>query len=271
MKRFASLATSTALAGALLIAGSASKATTNYAMYLQPISSSTVTPGAAAVFTFRALIDIPAQDANNNGTISLTLGPAVTYTTVVTGPTPPPGPGVVTNRGKFKFAADKTEFPGLPGSGTATWDQTGLPNSFSTTTSGVLTFQGSVGHTKQSDPNTGSVVTVPAGTYTIGTYTIPITNAGELDITLPGSIGLNSGPNGARDFINNTSGDANGVVSTNDAVLSFPNDGKTKFSTLVVNKASTGTGTPAPSSLLVVAMGAVPMVGVLRRRRSLKK
>ena len=70
--------------------------------------------------------------------------------------------------------------------------------------------------------------------------------------------------------MNNTSGDANGVVSTNDGVLTFPNNGTTKFSTLTVNK-SAGTNTPAPSSLLVVAMGAVPMVGVLRRRRSLKK
>ena len=194
MKRFASLATSTALAGALLIAGSAaSHAVTTYAMYLQPISSTTITPGASSLFTFRALVDIPAQDANNNGTISLTLGATFIYNTVITGPTPVPGPGIVSNRGKFKFTKDNSEFPPLAGSGTATFDLT-LGASFSTATSGALTYQGSAGHTKQTDPNTGSVLTVPAGTYTIGTFAVPITNAGQLDIILPGSIRTDGRP-----------------------------------------------------------------------------
>ena len=70
MKRLASLIN----AALLLSVGAKSNATTTYAMYLQPISPTTMQAGPNAVFTFRALIDIPAQDASNNATLALTLG-----------------------------------------------------------------------------------------------------------------------------------------------------------------------------------------------------
>ena len=74
---------------------------------------------------------------------------------------------------------------------------------------------------------------MPPGTYTIGTYTIPILYAGigSMDIVLPGSIGLTGGRNSAQDFINNVS--TNGMTEfINDGVLTFPNDGVTHFSTI---------------------------------------
>ena len=237
MKRFASLVGTAALAAALLLPGKPSLATTTYAMYLQPISPTTMQAGPNAVFTFRALIDVPALDASNNATISLTLGPAVTYTTAVTGPTPVAGGGVITNRGKFKFVPDTSPFAPLVALGVTDallWQSPPPAPSFSTAVNGTLTYQGAVGHYKEIDFNTGASLFIPAGTYTIGTYTIPIRYAGNgyMDIVLPGSIGLTGGPNGARDFINNTSSQASGNVFTNDGVLTYPNDGVTHFSTI---------------------------------------
>ena len=234
MKRLAAVFTHAALGAALLFPGKTSHAATTYALYLQPISSPYVAPGPNAVFQFRALIDIPPSvPGGNNGTISLGLGVAITYSTAVTGPTPVPGGGVTSNRSKFRFTPDTTDFAPLAAlgiTGTSVWDQT-LAASFSTTASGTLTYQGFVGHTRQIDPFMGGTLTVPAGTYTIGTFTIPITRSGTMQITLPGQ--FFTGNASAGDFISNQYN--NGTDSfPSDAVLTLP-DGPNQYSSLTVN------------------------------------
>ena len=236
MKRLASLVGTTALAAALLTPGKTSLATTTYAMYLQPISSTNVMTGPTSVFQFRALIDVPALDAANNATLTLTLGPAVTFDTIVTGPLPvqiAPGPA---NRSLFKFVKDASAFEPLIALGVtdpdALWDLS-LGASFSTATNGTLTYQGSVAHTLQRNPGTNVPLLVPPGTYTIGTYTLPIRTlvAGSMDISLPGSLGLTGGRYSAQDFVNNTS--TKGMTTLlNDGVLTYPNDGVAHFSTI---------------------------------------
>ena len=232
MKRLASLVGTAALGAALLLPGKNSLATTTYAMYLQPISSPNVVPGPTSVFQFRALMDIPPYGPGvNNGTIALTLGATVTYDPAITGNTT----GTPNNRGAFNFERDISLFEPLVALGITT-EPLWLPLdfiSFSTTTSGVLTYQGAVGHSKKKDPNTGATLTVPAGTYTLGTFSIPITNPGTMTLRMTTPFGL-TGENSAREFINAVTG--NGVNEfTNDGVLVFPNDGVTHFTSLTVN------------------------------------
>ena len=226
MKRLAAVFTHAALGAALLFPGKTSHAATTYALYLQPISSPYVAPGPNAVFQFRALIDIPPSvPGGNNGTVTLALGVAITYSTAVTGPTPVAAPGVTSNRSKFKFTPEMTDFAPLAAlgiTGTLLWDSTPPARSFSTASNGTLTYQGFVGHTRQTDPFMGGTLTVPAGTYTVGTFTIPITYAGIMQITLPGALNL-GGNTSARDYINNGY-NTNTYSFSNDAVLTFPND-----------------------------------------------
>ena len=277
MKRFASLATTAALAGSLLIAGNASQAA-NYNLYLvpnTPAGSRNNLPLTTKSLSFRVLVDI-----NTPGVNTLTIGPGIStnspnsvlrFSTTTTGVNPLVS--FTPDASKFQPAVDDANNQGLdPAGAPPLWDKTASPV-FATRTVGsqvIKYFQGAVGHSAYNDVTLGAVDSIPVGTYTVGTYTIPlntvaggITNGSSVTFQLPSAFGL-ADPN------NNTTQDYF-TDSVGSPAVSFPNDGASKFNSLTYTFGTSGPATPAPSSLLVVAMGAVPMVGVLRRRRNLKK
>ena len=118
----------------------------------------------------------------------------------------------------------------------------------------------------------------PAGTYTLGTFAFPIApgnNTGSATIFLPTPFGFSDTADSTDGSFSVGYGALNtlrergltgGVVSE---ALVFPDinavggvDGK--YSLLTYQVAVTAT--PAPSSLLIVALGVLPTVSLLRRR-----
>ena len=274
MNRIASLFSTAALAGSLLTAGIVSHAA-NYNLYLVPTGATSNLPLTTKSVSFRVLVDI-----NTPGVNTLTIGPAIAvktpnsvlkFTTLAAG-------AVVS----ASFAPDKSQFqPAVadavaqgqdPAGAPALWDQTAKLNYATRTVAGqeVKYVQGGVGHTAYNDTTLGVVDAIPVGTYTVGSYSISlntvaggITNGSSVAFQLPSAFGLaDPNSNTTQDFFSDSVGNP---------TVSFPNNGTTKFNSLTYTFGTSATGTPAPSSLLVVAMGAVPMVGVLRRRRHLKK
>ena len=276
MKRFASLATTAALAGSLLIAGNASQAA-SYNLYLVPTGATKNLALTTKSVSFRVLVDI-----NDTNVTTLTIGPAIAVNTpnsVLRFTTTTAGVVAISSsftpdKSQFQPAVDDFNNQGLdPAGAPPLWDQSAKINTATRTVGSqeVRYFQGGVGHTAY-NLSTGGVAAIPAGTYTVGSYTIPlntvaggITNGSSVAFQLPSAFGLaDPNNNTTQDFFtDNFSGNPSPTVS-------FPNNGTTKFSSLTYTFGTGTPATPAPSSLLVVAMGAVPMVGVLRRR-SLKK
>ena len=271
MKRFASFATSAALAGALLCAGTVSQAGIAYNMYLVPTNGLTVRPGGN--INFNVLIDFPTGPVLP---FALFLGPAIaTPEAGITQTMSTSGSGAmartVTVGPQVSFVADTSKFqpyvdaltalgdPNPVGNSPRMWDQLGS-NVRGTAVSGQKTVQYGIAHSKQLDPGDGtSILTIPAGTYTVGTYTFTAlstdTVGQTLNFKLPSAYGLSDpNVNATKDIVSDNIGGS---------TVSFP-DTVQKPAQLTFTVIP---GTPAPSSLLVVAMGVVPLVGVLSRRR----
>ena len=275
MNRFASIATTAALAGSLIGATAAANATSLF--YLMPISDLTATYAPGARVTFAAVIDL-----NNAGFASVTVPAAVAFTTVDF-TNQPGGTGI-----KPKVTQPTADDPNNPG----TPNFSKNAQSFTTTTSKingatVFTFQNTVGQLANTDAN-GTTIALASGTYTLGTFSFPIatTNTnGTATVYLPTPFGYAISANSADGAFPLVGG--NSVISGKDVngnalleQLAFPSVatpgnaanpvGKFSSLTFKVTANSTGGATPAPSSLIVVAMGAIPAIGVLRRRRSAK-
>ncbi len=265
MKRFASLATTAALAGSLV--GAAHIAQAASTIYLVPIDSLDngglgYNPGDTV--NFAAVIGLGTSAAG-----SLSVPTAVVFTQtqfdVADNSYVVKGQGTDPTRGNKK--------------GTFLWGSDAA--SFTTTAS---TYQGAtlygeadaVGHVATNVA--GKTVAIPAGTYTLATFSFPIAAAitgTSATVFLPTAFGYSN-------LANNTNGDfqsgvgplktlspkdVNGTTFTES--ISFPNDA-TRFSSLTFKVNGASSTVPAPSSLLVVALGAIPAVSALRRRRAAK-
>ena len=273
MNRFASIATTAALAGALIGAAHSAQATST--IYLVPISDLTQTYAPGAIVSFAAVCDVSRADF-----ASLTVPCATAFVTTEFRRDLGTGTGV-----RPKVVQPTQDNPNNPG--TPFWSASA--QSFTTTTSSiggntVFTFQNTVGHVADTDAN-GNTIAFPAGSYTLGTFNFPIANTnttGSATVYLPTPFGFSSNANATDgNYVVGTGptliilGKNAAGTSINDPLV-FPDITKPgnaanptgKFSSLVfkVSGGSTGGNTPAPSSLLVVAMGAIPAVGLLRRR-----
>ena len=265
MNRFASIATTAALAGSLIGATSAANAVSNF--YLVPISDLNATYAPGAIVSFAAVVDI-----NRGDFASISVPSAIAFTTAEF--RRDAGTGAGTRPKVVQPVQDNPNNPGTP-------FFSANAQSFTTTTSKingstVFTFQNTVGHTSDTDAN-GATLAFPAGSYTLGTFNFPIANTnttGSATVYLPTPFGYSNSANSADGAYTVGVGPTNNILGKDAAgnavnePITFPNTGG-KFSSLTF-KVSGGTGgggaTPAPSSLLVVAMGAIPAVGLLRRR-----
>ena len=248
MNRFASFATKAVLAGSLLGASLAANAQVN--LYLVPITPlGSVTPGS--VVRFAVVTDI----VQNNLT-ALTIGAAVTYDTTYFDPA-----GLVQdpNTGAYPAADGKFNDPlwGLsPGTNLGT--TTSGPNG-----AGVATVQTAAGHAK-----IGTNKIAP-GTHTVCTYSFPTLASakGNATIYLPTAFNFNSGAGAAATSSDTLQGAVSGTPALPTGFTFDTSAGSTKPASLTYTIGSAAT-TPAPSSLLVVALGAIPAAGLLRRRAS---
>ena len=221
MKRLAAVIASATIGAALLLPGKMSFAVTTYTMYFQPVSPLDVTPGPDAVFQFRALVDIPAfAPGKTNGTLALTVGPTITYDPAVTGSTT----GTPNSRKAFQFQPDPF------------WSYK-MPATFSFATDGTLTYQGNAALAKTKDPVTKKYVMVPGGTYTIGTFSIPVRYPGPLYLHMTTPFGL-TGPDSVKEYVYALTSDGT-RLSDPDGVGVFPDDGMTHFTHFTVNANST--------------------------------
>ena len=265
MNRFASIATAAALAGSLI--GAATTAQAASTIYLVPISDLNTTYAPGAIVSFAAVADI-----NRSDFASLSIPTATAFTTAEF--RRDAGTGAGTRPKVVQPTQDNPNNPGNP-----FFSQSA--QSFTTTTSKVngntiFTFQNTVGHVADTDA-TGATVSFPAGSYTLGTFNFPIANTnttGSATVYLPTPFGYSNSANSADGAYVTGTGPLNTILGKDAAgnaisePITFPNTGG-KFSSLTfkVSGATGGGGaTPAPSSLLVVAMGAIPAVGLLRRR-----
>ena len=246
MKRFASLATTAALAGSLIGAGTAAQADST--MYLVPISDINATYSAGATVKFAAVVNL-----GYGGFGSLSIPIAVAYLSSEFG----------TSRPTYASSSADPIF------------DLASPVAYSTTASvlggsKIYSIQGTPGHSAQPNDAGTATVAVAAGIYTLGTFTFPISPANtgtSATVYLPTAFGYSNKANntdgafvGTAPTLSIAGKDILGI-NTSDP-LTFPTTGKS-----LTFKVS---NTPAPSSLLVVAMGAIPAVGVLRRRRAAK-
>ena len=263
MNRFASIATTAALAGSLIGTVSAAQATT---MYLVPISDITATYAPGATVTLAAVVDL-----TNSSFASVSIPFATAFTSA-------------------DFAFTSRNRPAVSGQPTQN-DPNAFPaatvfsknaQSYTTTASkingnSVYTVQNTVGQLLDTDAN-GNTVSLAAGTYTLGTFTFPIlaTNtSGFATVYMPTPFGFSDSANATdgafmvgTGALNNITGKDIKGNTFNEPVL-FPdktavNGVNGKYSALHFKV--TSSNVPAPSSLLVIAMGVLPAVGLLRRR-----
>ena len=249
MNRFASFVTKAALAGSLLGAGLAANAQVN--LYLVPITPlGTVTAGSTIQFAF--VVDITANNLS-----SLTIGAGVTYDRSVFDPN-----GFDPNQGYT--AADG------PYSADKFWNRLGGTASGTTTTGpngvGLPVLQTSNGRSK-----VGTSVITP-GTHTVATFSYPTlaTASGDATIYLPDAFLYNNPATAVASSEDTVNYVIAGVTTqfNPSPVTFFPNT--TAKPASLTYQISGGAVTPAPSSLLVVALGAIPAAGLLRRRRAVK-
>ena len=269
MNRFASIATTAAFAGALIGAGTAAQATSE--LYMIPLSPLTATYNPGDTVRFAAVVDL-----NTSAFASLNVPFAAAFT------------------GK-EFNADIAggNAPYVDGQPTQTDPnntRTTVFNknvqSYQTTASSiggsvVYTIQNTVGQV--ADVKSGVTLAFAAGTYTVGTFSFPIAatnNTGSATIYLPTPFGYSNSSNATDGGFQVPTGPTLTLLGkapsgasitepiTFPAINVTPGDGK--YSSLTFKVKTTGGGgggsTPAPSSLLVVAMGALPAIGLLRRR-----
>ncbi len=186
MKRFASLVTVAALAGSLV--GAAATARADSTMYLVPISdiSKTYSPGAKVQFA--VVLNLGVSTAG-----FLFVPTAVAYTTSEFARVNSAASAVVTS------AQEDPTNSGLP-----FW--TNDAKSLTTTASVIngwraYTVQDSVAHTAtpivDADGKAIGTVTVPAGIYTIATFTLPIAAiaGGSASVYLPTPFGFSNSAN----------------------------------------------------------------------------
>ena len=184
MKRFASFLTA-ALAGSLVSAAPVAGA--DSMMYLVPISDLNATYAPGATVQFAAVLDLGVSAFG-----SFSVPTTVAYATTQFGSAKP----------TFKY--DATEDPIEPGTGNPLWNLT-TPTVFATTASTingakVLTIQASVGHAATPTADHLSTLAVPAGTYTIATFTFPISAVSGLTaatVYLPTAFGYSNSANTA--------------------------------------------------------------------------
>ena len=268
MKRFASLATTAALAGSLIGAGTAAQAQST--MSLVPVSPLSGKYKAGDIINVAAIINLGSSSFG-----SFSIPTAVGY---VNSQFDDPAGGDYSADLTAKFIGPKAGTAG----GTALYTLWSLnsPNASSSTSSKingetVQTVQAVPGHsnTVVKINNVSTTLAVPAGTYTLATYAFTVASTyttGPLNLFLPTPLGYsNAAINADGAFTGSAptfliNGKTPLGAATSDA-LSFPVAGQM----LTFNPAA-GPNVPAPSSLLVVAMGAVPAIGVLRRRRAVK-
>ena len=274
MNRFASIATTAALAGSLIGATAAANASSLF--YLVPISDLTQTYAPGAIVSFAAVVDL-----NNGNFASFSVPAAIGFTT--TEFRRDAGTGAGTRPKVVQPTQDNPNNPGTPFFGASA-------QSFNTTLSKingntVFTFQNTVGHISDTDQN-GVTLAVPAQSYTLGTFNFPIANTnttGSATVYLPTPFGFSSSANSSDGAYVVGTGVLNSILGkdpTGNAIseaITFPSttgngvgsagNALGKFSALTFKVTSNSVpNTPAPSSLLVVAMGAIPAVGLLRRR-----
>ena len=250
MKRFASLATTAALAGSLV--GTAHAASV---IYFVPVSDINATYKPGDTVKFATYVDLGTSAFG-----SFSVPGAVAY---------------VTTQFSKPLASsavyDQSEDPTQPGSGAPLW---GLNSSvaFTTTASSigtakVQTIQPTNGHPAVPSADGTSTLAVPAGTYQLATFTFKISTAasGDVSVYLPT-------PAGYSNSANATDGAYQAGVGPLNLINGKDIKGNAISDTLTFSKANSLTFhvAPAPSSLLVVAMGAVPAIGLLRRRRATK-
>ena len=271
MKRFASLATTAALAGSLIGAGTAAQAAST--MILVPGS------GASLSNTYKAgdVINVSAVLTLGTGSFgSFSVPTAVGY---LNSQFDDPAGGDYNADTTAKFTGPKAGTAG----GTAPYTLWSLnsPNINSSSKSKVngetvQTVQAVPGHsnTVVKINNVSTTLAVPAGTYTLATFAFTVAStytSGPLTLYL-------TTPSGFADAAGNADGAfANGApsnlingktplgVGTSDTLFFAPGALSITFNPAV------GPNVPAPSSLIVAAMGAIPAIGVLRRRRAVKK
>ena len=253
MKRFASLTTA-ALVGCLISAETNAKADST--MYLVPISdlSATYAPGSSVQCA--AVLDL---GVGNLGFLSLPT--AVAYLPAQFGSDFP------------TVAPNQTEDPTQPGKGIPFW---GHPlSSYNTTATRINgavldTIQESISHVATNDGK-GHTVAIPAGTYTIATFTFPISpdiTGNTATVYLPTPFGYDISANTADGYYINAVGPQFSFFSKNTLglaefePLAFPNaDGKYNALTFKI------AAVPEPGSIaLLLGIGTVG-IGVLRKRR----
>ena len=271
MNRFASIATTAALAGSLI--GSVSAAQAMSLMYLAPVSDITATYAPGAIVKFNAFVDL---GTSSFASFSIPFATAFTSADISYG------------TGK-KASVSQANVDDPQNSGTPIFPS--VATSFTTTASKVggntvYTFQDTVGHVLNTDTSTGSTVTLaaPAGTYAIGTFSFQIalsnTTSGSATIYLPTPFGFSDSANATDGaYVSSVGGGPLNYllgkdIKANNSTdpIAFPgftgggaNGANGKYSSLKF-KVTTNSSVPAPSSLLVIAMGVLPAVGLLRRR-----
>ena len=246
MKRFASFAAKSALAGSLLGASIGANAQVN--LYLVPITPlGTVTAGSVVRFAV-------VTDVVQNNLQALTIGAAVTYDTAFFDSK---GLAQDPNTGKYPAADGPFADPlwGLsPGTNIGT--TTGGPNGV-----GLTTVQTAAGHAKI------GTTKLAVATHTVCTYSFPTLfgASGDATIYLPSAFGFNNGSGAAATSSDTLQGIATGTPALPAGFTFDTTPGSAKPASLTY-KISGAATTPGPSSLLVVALGSVPAVGLLRRR-----
>ena len=272
MKRFASLATTAALAGSLIGAGTAAQA----------VSTITLVPGSGASLanTYVAGDVINVSAIITLGTSSFGSFSVPTAVGYLNSQFDDPAGGDYGADSNAKFVGPKAGTTG----GTATYQLWSLnsPN-VSTPTTGkvngetVQSVQAVPGHsnTVVKINNVSTTLAVPAGTYTLATFAFTVAStyvSGPLTLYL-------TTPNGFANAANDADGAFAGGAPTNSINGKSPAGAAVSESlifapgttTLTFNPGAVTPPVPAPSSLIVVAMGAIPAIGVLRRRRAVKK
>ena len=224
MKRIASLLSAAALAGSLVAAPDSAKA--DSALYLVPISDLNATYAPGATVQFAAVLDLGGSAFS-----AFSVPAAVAYIASEVGAAKPTA--------AYDLTADPLR-PSIP-----FWSLT-APIYYATTASflngaKVQTIQPTAGHAAVSS-GTG-LFTVPSGTYTIATFSFPIssTNAsGSATVSLPTPFGYtNSGFTADGGYLTGTGptltikgSDVNGDPISDP--LTFPNSGA-KHSSLTFN------------------------------------
>ena len=268
MNRFASIATTAALAGTLIGATAAANAQSN--LYMVPLSDLSLTYNPGDTVQFAAVVDL-----NNAGFASLSIPFAATFTDAQFGEAAGGVDSIDNGSAPFVSGQPTQKDP----NNTRQVVFASNAQSYTTTASTYLgstvyTVQNTVGQV--ADKKGTTTVAFPAGTYTLGTFSFPISsknNTGAATIFLPTPAGYTNSANSADGAYAVGTGALNQILGKNPAggnvaePILFPNTGG-KFSSLTFKVKTTGGGgaTPAPSSLLVIAMGAIPAVGLLRRR-----